>query len=583
MQSNRQLSECLSKTIRKSVQSEHQMPVEQPLEQGELGSEADDQPEEDFNDQNLETIEFVEEGELIHMEINDGGAAAREFGLEGEQTKENQDSESDDDERGNDTETSVEGGPTSYCSGTDAEENRPSTSGEQAKSTQGQKRKSRDSPRVNKSKRQSVEKHLDNMSSTLEVMKDFFLNQMGKNQEKEERKREQKGKPQELINSPSETTIYHDAIPRESDQIETDDLEITFNFNKVDLSDGEGVKRDSTSSEERIDTSDEMMEIEGVDNLNDRFIADCEAEAKRRKSRDEATPREERRRTPGRPQLAVDRAESGTAKVHSLPGNLCADKIDISCLTHSPAGGMQTQSFVHQSSMVDENYMSIDSYLDDQIKHRIHRGDYVDFERLLPRSRNLGDEHKLELVYKGGQTFFVPAVDKEGGNVITNFHKWEQTFCVFSNVYARAHPSRATELIQYNHTIFTASSAYSWENVYAYDREFRHHMARFPNRNWALILQQAWTMILKDRVRSMDNKGQYQTNHVNKSNREACKCFNKGLCTAGRSCAYNHRCLECGKFGHGAHICRRRKNKSNGGGNTSENQRNNSSTSNNER
>ena len=44
----------------------------------------------------------------------------------------------------------------------------------------------------------------------------------------------------------------------------------------------------------------------------------------------------------------------------------------------------------------------------------------------------------------------------------------------------------------------------------------------------------------------------------NKQKKEACKHFNKGLCTAGLSCKYNQRCLECGNFGHGAHICRKR-------------------------
>ena len=36
--------------------------------------------------------------------------------------------------------------------------------------------------------------------------------------------------------------------------------------------------------------------------------------------------------------------------------------------------------------------------------------------------------------------------------------------------------------------------------------------------------------------------------------------FNKGLCTAGCNCKYDHRCevKECGKFGHGAHMCRKR-------------------------
>ena len=72
-------------------------------------------------------------------------------------------------------------------------------------------------------------------------------------------------------------------------------------------------------------------------------------------------------------------------------------------------------------------------------------------------------------------------------------------------------------------------------------------------------------MILKDRVKSdggkpsgmgNQNRGNGNTgNHFNKSHLDACKRFNKGLCTTGRACHYDHRCLECGKFGHGAHIC----------------------------
>ena len=39
--------------------------------------------------------------------------------------------------------------------------------------------------------------------------------------------------------------------------------------------------------------------------------------------------------------------------------------------------------------------------------------------------------------------------------------------------------------------------------------------------------------------------------HVNKSNREACKRFNKGLCTNRRRCQFDHRCLECGSLDMG--------------------------------
>ena len=57
-------------------------------------------------------------------------------------------------------------------------------------------------------------------------------------------------------------------------------------------------------------------------------------------------------------------------------------------------------------------------------------------------------------------------------------------------------------------------------------------MSVYPNRNWGLILQQVWTMILKDRIRT---GGDYSRGHSNgnKSRKEACKRFNKGKCTAG--------------------------------------------------
>ena len=71
---------------------------------------------------------------------------------------------------------------------------------------------------------------------------------------------------------------------------------------------------------------------------------------------------------------------------------------------------------------------------------------------------------------------------------------------MYSNILTAKFPSKASELLQYNHVIHTASVTYHWENVYAYDREFRQHISRHPARSWVVILQQAWTMLLKDRL-----------------------------------------------------------------------------------
>ena len=152
----------------------------------------------------------------------------------------------------------------------------------------------------------------------------------------------------------------------------------------------------------------------------------------------------------------------------------------------------------------------------------------------------------------------MPAERDTGG--ITSLYKWEQAFRVFSNIYTQTHPSRAIELIQYNHIICIAAMSYSWDNVYTYDREFRTHLGTYPDQSWSIILQQAWSMCLKDRIGGNSNasfSGHGQKNGFwnAKSTKEICKHFNKGLCTSGRLCRYDHRCLGCGKFGHGVHIC----------------------------
>ena len=197
--------------------------------------------------------------------------------------------------------------------------------------------------------------------------------------------------------------------------------------------------------------------------------------------------------------------------------------------------------------------------------------EYVDFSRLIPKDK-VGrlDDQCFELVVKGGSTFFAPVSDREVTS-ISNFSRWEQAFRIYSNVVTRVYPAKASELIQYNHTIYTAALTFAWENVYQYDREFRMHISKFPQRSWAVILQQAWSMCLKDRVKSGDDQRLGHPGSGNQSGKikEPCCRYNAGKCTYGAKCMYEHRCAikKCGKFGHGAHICRLRNQESQGNNN----------------
>ena len=202
----------------------------------------------------------------------------------------------------------------------------------------------------------------------------------------------------------------------------------------------------------------------------------------------------------------------------------------------------------------------VSAHLDEVIADKIGKGEYIDFSKLLPKDRvaAVEEEGRFEMIIKNGKSFWVPV--NQGVN-ISNFSKWEQAFRVYSNIYCKRNPERAAELIEYNHVIHTIASTYTWENVYNYDKEFRLHMARNPQRSWSIILQQAWSLRLRDQGYSgfhnnNGNHGNNQSRNCSNGN-EPCRRFNRGKCNFGVNCRYEHRCSYCFKFGHGAVHCRK--------------------------
>ena len=411
------------------------------------------------------------------------------------------------------------------------------------------------------SKRASVKDRLDSMSDTLRAVQELLLkrgltgNDAVGNSEQKDKTTKNKNKTsksqgeKEIIstkNSTSETTINAlEKLPVNEQLVDPEIMFKVLDEHPVNTSDNDGRgKRDSSSSEDKIDTSDEMLEVENepLCQVNpDSFIAECEKEARMRsdKTKGEAILRANQ---------AIREAEAAKIRMLATPGKQCYDAGE-DCFQGGTA--------IQHSSIVDECYVSVGAHVDSNLSDKIKRGEYVDFVKLLPRDRlSAVQEDKLELVYKNGQMFFIPARDKDIIG-ITNFHCWEQAFRIFSNIYLKERPDRASELIQYNHIIFTALNMYVWDNVYNYDCEFRLHMGIFPERSWAVILQQAWSICLKDRFNGQFNSG--NSGGSTKNKKEICQRFNKGLCTTGHACKYDHRCLGCGKFGHGVHICHNKK------------------------
>ena len=263
----------------------------------------------------------------------------------------------------------------------------------------------------------------------------------------------------------------------------------------------------------------------------------------------------------------VNEAENAKARIYEVPGEFNYYLDENSVHDHDQMVSMNQRKA--STAEMDEDYRLVASHIDHRTRVQILNHEYVDFSKLLPRSKlgmhDDGEQQFMQIVNKGGMAGFMSISDRN--NNISSYIKWEQAFRVFCDIYSSKYPGRITELIQYNHTIHVASQSYLWENVYMYDIEVRKHMATHPSRNWGIILNMAWTMCIKDRYYPQNNryqgKGMTHTTPSNKPSpaemkqRKPCIDYNKGKCTYGSRCRYDHRCGTCSKFGHGTHICRK--------------------------
>ena len=353
-----------------------------------------------------------------------------------------------------------------------------------------------------------------------------------------------------LNNSESETTIYRPAL---EGSIHTDECK------RLSSSSEEGNK---ISSGEEDAINDLINQFAGVDRMakldkerarertRGRYVEDGERPHSSKDSRYKEHDRDRRfddrreteRNIKSKANQLVRDAEKAKGRILDVPGN--KDEFDKSII---------------YALLLDDDYKTVASHIDEQTITRITDGYYIDFARLISKDRIEEEEPRLLMVNREGQTYLGVNPEKDR-SIINSLERWDCAFRVYSKIYLQHNPSRAAELVEYSHTIQAIANDYIWKDVYRYDREFRLHLERHPERNWGVILQKAWALYLRTRLSGSAsnydrNPNRYQDQQNKK--RKICYRFNRGNCTYGFNCKFDHKCSFCYKTGHGSHICRR--------------------------
>ena len=224
----------------------------------------------------------------------------------------------------------------------------------------------------------------------------------------------------------------------------------------------------------------------------------------------------------------------------------------------------------------DDEFFHLTCHVDNGLKTKIERGEFVELEKLLPKARSVNqrfsDENRMQLVNRDGYSYWVPVEKDKIGSV----QRWEQAFRIYAAIYSRANPGHAYEIWQYVHTITTAAANFAWDNVAEYDFTFRQLMATYPQRSWSRLYNHMWSLCMKDPVNKHSNVGGRNNNFAGrrsdsqKGDREKyCWRFNKNKCKRA-NCEWEHRCKFCDAWGHGVWNCFKKLAKQSKGGKADE-------------
>lgn len=271
--------------------------------------------------------------------------------------------------------------------------------------------------------------------------------------------------------------------------------------------------------------------------------------------------RDTRRAAKERVDSLLTEAQRGRADILDPPGTQAISTLHaVDSLPHSSFASSRLYSSQADGMLID--HYTLISRVDRAVVKRIEAGEYtIDFAKLFPRnSINTDKSNKIQLFSEEGQTFFIPQGSEKTGVLIDSYDKWEAAYQVFMAIYLRQYPRRNLELLQYQHAIKKAASAFPWDRVYNYDQIFRRVQEEVPTKSWAVTYQEAFNQELLTAFRypgSSDARTAVAapnfvpdfkaTKQPIPKRATLCILYNKsGRCKYGNSCRYEHQCLACG-------------------------------------
>ena len=241
---------------------------------------------------------------------------------------------------------------------------------------------------------------------------------------------------------------------------------------------------------------------------------------------------------------------------------------DLNFLINEPNG---QQGEAYRPHGIKQLGAPLGKFVDDGLKAKIWRGDFVDLPLLLSNSGPGGGSQPLALFNIDGQLCLKSQAEKP--KEIFNIDKWTAAFFVFMSIYLQRHPQRAIELIKYTDVVRKLAQRFPGSGWVLYDKEFRLEQAIDPTRSWAhydsdLFLEKLAMPVFAIQQQASRREGAPRGNSQvtqgrSSNSQKYCFNFNKGICNR-TNCWFPHKCATCLGLGHSTMTCTSAQNKSKG-------------------
>lgn len=179
--------------------------------------------------------------------------------------------------------------------------------------------------------------------------------------------------------------------------------------------------------------------------------------------------------------------------------------------------------------------------IDEKTRAKIHTGDYIKFETLLP-SNSSAPSHYTS-VDQDGQLVFIKSTEKDP---IKTLSRWTEAFHVFVAIFAEKCPQEIGNLMLYAQTIRKIAESCGDQAALQYDEKFRRLRQSNPStcpwqHKHAELYQEALVLGLDYKLKSLK-----QQPFRNPPKHRYCFSYNNhGTCPKGNTCPHPHVCQLC--------------------------------------